>query len=522
MSESTFAEDFARGRWDVDFFAWRFLGIKFHPGQLGMAQAYLRRTKSGWRAAYLWLMVAAGNRAGKTLALAIIIFHSCIYKMGLEPPGDFASEAAVNRWRQLPYHWWHFAIEQGPAEQVYSEIALILQGVHPAQRAGCPLVEELGGPAAVAIFDSKERGEYAWIRFSPMFGGAEVHFRSTKQKALGSLGQNMHGVSFDEAGLEPNLGFLLKEVLHFRRLGTGGQFILISTPSAATSPDFEDLWFTGDPESPFRSRRRFSMRMSTRLNVGYGLDRETFEAMLEGVDEQTIRQNIDGEFIQSSAAYFNAPSVDAAFVDGVPEHTKPCVGHFYVHGVDPGLTDKTWSLILDVMANGSAYGVNVERAEGRQTTRGIVEMAARNHHLYAEKAAWIETGVDATALGGKMFRELLEEKVPGVRSVEFGGQTQVKRKLLGDLKTMIDEGRLRLPAAGTWGEVRRQLRGYKLNDRKIEQDAVMALAVAVKLLRQTPAGGAVSAPFDLRAADVPEQSVGENWVRAPFRHPPRL
>jgi hypothetical protein len=43
--------------------------------------------------------------------------------------------------------------------------------------------------------------------------------------------------------------YLVEEVMHARRLGTGGQFILISTPSAATSTEFEDLWFTGDPRT---------------------------------------------------------------------------------------------------------------------------------------------------------------------------------------------------------------------------------------------------------------------------------
>ena len=71
-------------------------------------------------------------------------------------------------------------------------------------------------------------------------------------------------------------------------------------------------------------------------------------------------------------------------------------------------------------------------------------------------------------------------------SVEFGGVTQVKRRMLSDLRSALDEGRIKMPATGFWSEVRKQLRKYKLADRKLEQDLVMCLAIVVKLLRQSP------------------------------------
>ncbi len=75
-----------------------------------------------------------------------------------------------------------------------------------------------------------------------------------------------------------------------------------------------------------------------------------------------------------------------------------------------------------------------------------------------------------------------------------------KRKLLGELRTWIDSGRLILPATGVWVSVRRQLLGYKEQDRGIEQDAVMALVCAIHLVRRTPANGMQNVPFDLTTA----------------------
>lgn len=527
---------FEKGRWDVAYWAEVYLGIKLHPGQKRMAEAYLQRTKSRWRALYLWLLVAAGNRAGKTLGLAVIVLHSCVYRMGLQPP-DPNDEDDVRRWLRLPYHWWHFAVEQAPAEQLFMEIITLMAGTHFAQKRGCPWAEQVGGEdgpvegarrimTATATEGiewangSKERGEYALITLRPEFGGAQIHFRSTKAKALSAIGQNMHGLSFDEAGLEVNLDFLLNDVMHARRLGTGGQFIIISTASVALSTDFQDLWYKGDPEDPFHEARRMSIRMSTRENIGFGIDRESFEALIDGMPDDWIEQNIEGKFIQSLMAWFHGPSVDAAFRPDLPEEEPPMAGRVYLQSLDPGLKDKCWSLVFRITRDRRAIGVSLERQFGKQTTRGIIALGVRQHRKYGmwkpkkgepygEFASAIETGVDTTALGGHMFRELIEEEVP-ITSVEFGGNLKVKRRMLSDLKTALDEGRIIMPGEGWWREARTQLRNYKLLDRRIEQDLVMGLAIIAKLLRNV----AVLETEELKAASSFEFGVEETPEQA--------
>lgn len=503
------------GQWDVAYWAEVYLGIKMHPGQIEFANAYLKRTASGWRALYLWIMVSAGNRAGKTAALAIVILHSVFYKMGIEFP---TTREELEHRMELPYHWWHFAIEQGPAEQVFWEMATIMGGVHPAQKTGNPWVKHVmlmtgldrddAVNRLITLTDTgigswcrgtKERGEYAHVKVAKELGGGEVHFRSTKAKALSAIGQNMHGLSFDEAGLEPNLTYLLEEVMHARRLGTGGQFIIISTPSVATSTDFQDLWYKGDPEDPFQEPRRFSMRMSSRLNVGYGLDAESFLALTEHQPESWIRQNIEGEFIQASEAWFSKHNIDAAFIEDLPVEQEPQEGYVYLHALDPGLKDKCWSLVMRVVRQPNKphrlEGVYIDRQVGKQTVDGIIHLGATTHRRYERRrgrgkqsiaTAEVITGVDTTALGGHMFSDLLDGAGVDHRKVEFGGVAKRKREMLSDLRTLFDEGRIKMPADGYWGEVRKQLINYKLLDRKIEQDTVMALAIIAKMLRSVP------------------------------------
>ena len=74
-----------------------------------------------------------------------------------------------------------------------------------------------------------------------------------------------------------------------------------------------------------------------------------------------------------------------------------------------------------------------------------------------------------------------------LRTFDFGGTKAKKLNLLSNLKAAIDRGDIRLPRKGAyWSQVRRQLLGYKLDDHKIEQDAVMTLAMAVHHALRNP------------------------------------
>ena len=486
-------------------FVYTRLGIELHIGQLAFAGIVLARRKDGWSAKYLTLWLSAGNRAGKTMLLAILIIYCCLAKLNREVPNE-AKTKDVMRWGRSEYHWYHFGISQEVADLVYNDIVRILSGLHDGQLNGCPLTS--AGP--IASWDVKEYGDYHWIRFSSMVGGAEVHFRTTGEKALGSLGKDMHGISFDEAGIERNLDFLMEEVFNLRRLGTGGQFMAVSTPSEAIGSMFADHWGLGNPDNPDGKVSHRSLRMSTRDNIGFGISQEMFDRLVADMDENTIRQNIDGEFLAARAAYFHSWNVDACFISDMPERALPRARGIYIQGVDPAKTqDSAWSIVLNVVPNPSKpdepylVGVRAEQKRGQKSTDTVVNLAAEAHHAYevARLDSRCYTAIDATGFGGKMFRELLEREVPTLFNVEFGGTIQKKRKLLGDLRTVIDSGRLILPREGIWLQVRRQLLGYKLEDRGIEQDAVMALVCAVYLLRLAPSDGKDSVRFDLTGGE---------------------
>ncbi len=484
-------------------FARERLGIDLHIGQVAFGGLVLARDQASPSAAeFLTLLLSSGNRAGKTALLAILIIY-CVLDKTNRPKPVAGDAAGAVRWLQSEYHWYHFGIAQEVADLVYNDIVRLLSGIHEGQgERGCPLTA--AGP--VAEWDLKEYGDYRWVRFLPEWGGAQVHFRTTGEKALGSLGKDMHGVSFDEAGIERNLPFLVREVFNFRRLGTGGQLVMVSTPSEDLGSDFADHWEFGNPNNPKRLKNWRSMRMSTRDNIGHGLTQERFDRLVADMDERTIRQNVEGEFLQSSSAYFNGENVEDCFVDDLPEFSKARKRGVYLQGVDPAKQhDSAWAVVLKLVENTDdpvapfLVGVSATQLRGQKSTDDVVNMVwtGFNHYNTAEFDSVCYTATDATGFGGKMFREALDLSVPNVINVEFGGTTQKKRMLLGDLRTMIDEGRLLLPKTGVWAQVRKQLLNYKQDDRKIEQDAVMALVCAVYLLRRTPIGGNISMEFRL-------------------------
>jgi hypothetical protein len=474
--------DLDRGRSDIPFWSKRFLGIELHPGQRRFAVAAAMRLNGGYFPAFRDIALASGNRAGKTLVIAIVDLHHTFYKLGVRPPNP-TDPSDVERWARAPYNWYHVSYEGKVANLVHMELRLILTGSHPAQRGrGCPLIDEFG---PIVDWDKKELSEYPWIKIHVAFGGGEIHFRHTNEKAKALLGLDMNGISFDEAAFEMYLVDIRAEVLHLRRLATGGPIFWISTGTEGYNA-FADLWSEGDPENPYRHVRALSLRMSTRDNVGYGIEQEAFDDLVSSMDTRLIPQNIDGHFIEAREAYFNASTVEAIFDDTLEEETTPQRGHRYVQGVDPGIShDATWGLTLDYTVK-PWRGVRTVKRSGRQSIPVVVNMVREGHVLYNQDGAFCTTIVDETGMGGKMYAQEFAVIKP-LRKFDFAGTKAKKDDLLANLKACIDAGSLKLPRSGAyWPQVRRQLLGYRRDDKKLEQDAVMTLAMAVHHAARNP------------------------------------
>jgi len=258
---------------------------------------------------------------------------------------------------------------------------------------------------------------------------------------------------------------------------------------------FADYWERGNPDAPDKMPDAISVRMSTRDNIGHGIDQGMFDRIVANMDPELVPQNIDGFFIQGRHAFFSQKSVDTCFDADLPESAPQQRNGEYISLTDPALTfDAAWNIVVRSDRGGFGMGVFADKRKGRQTGLSIAAMAENSHRAYSGAYAHCISGIDATGFGGKMFRDLLSIKP--LHSIEFGGTRTKKLKMLNDLKWCIENGKLKMPRTGHWLDVRRQLLGYRLDDKNIEQDAVMCLAMWAHLWRKNPVGGMQAQPFD--------------------------
>lgn len=491
LPPSALSDALVDGRYDIALFARGVLGIELHPGQVAFGQAVLMRDRTGIRPEYLTHCLSSGNRAGKTLILDVLAAHGSLYKYG-QPPPDPSSSRSLMAHAARRFAWYHFGISIDVAELVAEELRAIIAGTHIAQTDGCPLTDYMG-KAVATVSGARGATDFRW---HDMLGGGSIHFRTTGERAVSQLGRDMHAISYDECGFDPHLNFIVNEVLHLRRLSTGGQMIMVSTPSEGFN-QWYDQWLKGDPEDPMRDPDVLSMRMSTRDNVGYGLDRPTFDRMVASMPPHLVPQNIDGHFIEGDSSFFDAKAVDGCFVEGMAHRAEPEARGRYVQGVDPALVyDATWSIVLKLGdSHTPTTGVLAARLQGKQTVTKVTSLVRDTHAHYSEGSSRCDTGLDTTGMGGKVMRDMLSD-ITGIRQVDFGGKGNRKLILLTDLKGLIESGRFRFPRSGIWLELRHQLLGYRLKDRGLATDAVMALAVAARVMtRYQQVTAAPGSPF---------------------------
>jgi hypothetical protein len=136
----------------------------------------------------------------------------------------------------------------------------------------------------------------------------------------------------------------------------------------------------GNPENPGRDPQFISFRLSTRENVGYGLTRENFDAIVRQQADYLVAQNVDGYFIEARDAYFASQSVEGAFNPDDDSECPPQRGHRYVQGCDPGISsDSTWSIVLDYTDRTRLRAVRARRRVGKQTIPSVVNIVLHNN-----------------------------------------------------------------------------------------------------------------------------------------------
>ena len=186
----------------------------------------------------------------------------------------------------------------------------------------------------------------------------------------------------------------------------------------------------------------------------------------------------------------------SAFDHSLPAKVGHERDHSYAHGVDPAITyDSTWSIVLDITDPERWVGVSAAFKSGRQTAESILALTGTTSRRICSRR---------TLRDGDRRHRFRRQGVPfALAEHESAGHSRgVRRQGLreaedaGKPQAAIDSGRLYLPQSGPWLILYRQLLAYKLNDRKLDTDAVMALMLAVRMAGRTIYGDNRALPFD--------------------------
>jgi len=466
------------------YFAEEVLGVRLNPAQKRWFYL-LAQGDDGYSWVYRRVAHVAANQIGKTLGLAIAILWAAHNKMGVDNRND-------EFWLGSPYKWYHLAPSQGQADLVRQDMVLLIKGAHPAQydrdtgqRREFRWVE---GLASEVKFDKYYPGILLW-------NGAQIHFRTSEDKAAALQGVRAHGCSFDEAAFEDNLLVILNQVLKLRLVSTGGPIWMVSTPNGIndwfevvsdilnlhTHKPHQRMW-----EAP--EARQALVWSHIQDNVGYGLSAEEVAFMEADVASISREQQLRGAFLTPTDAFFVPQAkITKAFRNGIPDAVEPQPGRKYVAFWDPSVgNDPTVLIILDVTGH-EWVGVYFQRWETPMGFDDLVQEMFKVHQKWNSARnrlgkSTCTTGFDATSMGGLIIKQQMARLSPK-RPVNFAGHTKIDA--LTDLRAALFN-RILLPA--TWLRVRREILSYRRDDAKLVQDCVMALAGAAYVASQGRSG----------------------------------
>lgn len=483
-NDTAFLAHFHKGR-DPVYFAEVFMGIRLNRAQKRWVRTACR-TKKGWQWVFRRAVHVSGNQTGKTLGLAVTVLWAATYKIGIKAESD----EDWDFWLNSPYNWFHLAPTYTQSMLLLADMKNLMMGAHPAQ-----FDRETGQRRPMYWQQglwTEKKFDNTYPGFT-LFNGANIHFRTSDEKAKALQGVRAHGISFDEAAFENWLKEIMDTAVKLRLVSTGGPLWLVSTPNGIN--DFYEVVseVTKHGGNTFHPRvweapeRKLCLVWSYITdNVGYGLTKEDVDFMEQDVDASTKEQQLRGAFLEPQDAYFvPVKSIEGCFTTRLPDEQEPINGHSYVIFWDiSAASDPTVCMVLDVTKK-PWKGVYFRRWAKPLGLRELVSEMHRIHQYYNSPSRdsfgtrpVAVTGFDSSGMGGVLMRQELTDLTP-LRPVNMTGSSKVKDTMLAVLKTAMAKRHVYFPAS--WDQLKREILNYRREDKKIVQDCVITAAGVTKL-----------------------------------------
>lgn len=424
-----------------------------------------------------------GNQSGKSLLLACFHIWECMTKPRLY--GRVANEIV---WMETEYNTVNAATSYEVSKAVWHMIQQLCEGNLYVQNSGTLNNSQLKSWALTTVRENP----YPEIHF---WNGSKFFAKSLDDMGTGFKQMKFGYVSVDEAGDIDHLDKVLTGTLMPRTAVFNGAIHLVGTPQG-TESEYSQLIDRGyeDPEM-------FVMGGSVMENPHISKD---YVKSIENIaDPKLKRQILFGEIVDYGDNFFDWGECEMLFSDKtvLPEEL-PKDGHKYVTAVDFA-AGNDFFVMFTVDYTVKPYKiVHYRRYKGKSLPipmqYELVEKICLDYKSYLV--------IDKTGLGGENARQFLRKSHPVDFDFSKPGQ---KAKMLYCLKTLLADGR-KLTEDGidlnkNFGLLRsyphaaldRELRRYKLDDKRITQDTVMSLGMAAWYIDRVRMKGTVVKEFEI-------------------------
>lgn len=511
------AKVIAKGRRDPVYFGEQLLGLRFHAKQkiwlwlttktcmqeavdLAKAIKYpLPPLDTLENFNFLKNILKPGNRFGKTFVTSVKHIWYNFYKIGLsgEP-----KNIGIARYSTL-----NLSPNSMQVDALYRYVVDILSEKFVYEYRGqkirntCKIKEFMVGHL-------ETKREIVFANNSKVKGAV-----TGDNQASSIQGADFFYISYDEA---PQSIHLRTEMtgIQSRLIDSGGPLDIIGTPEVdkpshqyysrivKLGMKLQDGWFT----------------LVGNLDENEFLDETKKQKALESIgqtDKNRLQQIRSGEFVSSGGKLFPTLAVEKLF-EG--DFLDPMEGHKYLTAVDWGFADDgdpTVIYVLDLIELLLAhedfvrfYG-DTRLPHARVVRRVKLEGPNPYEAVAAVKMAWelYNSGYfvhDSTSMGGVMLKKMLRSS--GIKNItDFSANGESKDEMLFSFSKALtyrmkdaeidkiwvpkheDFGKIRSPLIP---ELEEQLGVYKVDDKKLEQDEVMALGMAAWFIEKKfkPAG----------------------------------
>jgi hypothetical protein len=456
------------------------LGIIPHPGQM----------KWLWFSNHRLNILRPGNRFGKTLITAIKHIWQCMCKPKLD-----GKVLTYDEWLRVEYNTLNF----GPTYELGRGALMLARDIVQ----GNILLPD-GSTNKSMLKDwaiSDDRSEANVMPYLEFKTGAKIFGRSMNEMGVAFKMRKLAYISGDECADVPNLWTFTNNTLLMRVVDMNGSIDFVGTPQP------EGFDYMTMIELAEEDMKRPDWKTNGSYYVQRGsiyentfLPRYAIEEIEKIADPMMREQIIRGEYVEIGDKYFGYERVQHAVDKNLILVDYPEPNHKYVTAFDIAGGESQWSdytVILTIDYTNEPFQiVNFKRFKG-----GDISLPGQYKLVEEIKNTFNSTLIlDSSSLGGKNAMAFLSHLNPVM--CEFGNTRggSFKGEMLATLKIAFDGGqsekfrRMREKVDGEWKDTNpnwgllrlpdipalvNELQNYKLDDNKIRQDTVMALAMAV-------------------------------------------